>query len=104
MEFINAHLAEPFSGDSLARAAGLSASHLRHLFHARTGDSPRNFQEQQRLRRARDLLVMSRLTVSEISQELGFENPFYFTLRFKKHTGENPTAFRKRMLGRDFSP
>ena len=101
MDFLTAHAAEPFSEAALARAAGLSASHLRHLFRAQTGDSPRQFHELQRLRRAKDLLAMSRLTVGEIANELGFENPFYFTLRFKKHTGESPTAFRKRMLRED---
>ena len=99
MDFLTAHVAEPFSEESLARAAGLSASHLRHLFRAQAGDSPRQFHELQRLRRAKDLLAMSRLTVGEIAHDLGFDNPFYFTLRFKKYTGENPTAFRKRVVG-----
>jgi YesN/AraC family two-component response regulator len=38
--------------------------------------------------------------VGEIAEALGFSNPFYFTLRFKKHTGESPREFRQRTLGR----
>jgi AraC family transcriptional regulator of arabinose operon len=98
MEFLTAHLPEPFSEKALGHASGLSPTHLRHLFRAQTGDSPRNFLEKQRLVRARELLAMSRLSVGEIAHELGFENPFYFTLRFKKSMGENPTAYRKRVL------
>jgi AraC family transcriptional regulator of arabinose operon len=97
LDFLTTHAAEPFSEEDLARAAALSPSRLRYLFRLETGDSPRNFQEKQRLLRARDLLAMSRQTIGEIAQELGFSNPFYFTLRFKKETGESPRAFRQRI-------
>jgi len=95
MDFLTTRLSEPFSMERLARVAGLSPSRLRHLFREQAGDSPRHFQEQQRLRRARDLLAMSRQTIGEIALGLGFTNPFYFTLRFKKHTGNSPRAFRR---------
>lgn len=100
MDFLGEHASEPFSEDRLAHAAGLSSSRLRHLFRTQVGDSPRRFQEELRLRRARDLLAMSRQTIGEIARELGFENPFYFTLRFKKQTGESPRAFRQRIIKR----
>ena len=100
MDFLADHATEPFSGERLARAAGISSSRLRHLFRTQAGDSPRHFQEELRLRRARDLLAMSRQTIGEIARELGFENPFYFTLRFKKQTGESPRVFRQRIIKR----
>ena len=99
MEFLTMHLAEPFSEERLALVSGLSASRLRHLFRAQTGDSPRHFLEEQRLRKAKELLALSRQTVSEIATELGFASPFYFSLRFKKYTGESPRAFRDRAVG-----
>jgi len=98
MDYLTAHLAEPFSEERLATAAGLSPSRLRHLFRSQVGDSPRNFLEEQRLRRAKDLLALSRQTISEIAAELGFASPFYFSLRFKKYTGESPRAFRDRAV------
>ena len=52
VDYLSAHLREPFSEEHLARIAGLSPSRLRHLFRAQTGDSPRHFLEGQRLRRA----------------------------------------------------
>ncbi len=101
MDFLVTHLADSFSEERLARAVGLSASRLRHLFREQAGSSPRHFQEQQRLRRARDLLCSSRQTIGEIARELGFANPFYFTLRFKKATGESPRAFRQRLTRKE---
>jgi AraC family transcriptional regulator of arabinose operon len=98
MDFLASHLSEPFSMERVARAAGLSPSRLRHLFREQAGDSLRHFQEQQRLRRARDLLATSRQTIGEIALGLGFTNPFYFSLRFKKYAGENPRAFRQQTI------
>ena len=100
VDYLSAHLQQPFSEQELARVAGLSPSRLRHLFRAQTGDSPRHFLESQRLRRATELLALSRQSVGEIADELGFANPFYFTLRFKKQTGESPRAFRLRTMRR----
>lgn len=98
VEHLNANYREPYNEARLAEVAGLSASRLRHLFRTQIGDSPRHYVEEHRMRRARDLLVMSRQSIGEIAQELGFENPFYFTLRFKKHTGESPNGYRQRMM------
>lgn len=97
IDFLTGHLTEPFSEKQLARSAGLSASRLRNLFRKQTDNSPRQFQEEQRLRRAQNLLALSRQTIGEIALELGFASPFYFTLRFKKQTGESPRAYRRRV-------
>jgi AraC family transcriptional regulator of arabinose operon len=98
MDHLAEHSSEPFSEDRLAHAAGLSGSRLRHLFRAQTGLAPRAFQEEKRMERARLLLAQSTQSIAEISQELGFENPFYFSLRFKKHSGQSPRDFRNRAL------
>jgi AraC family transcriptional regulator of arabinose operon len=97
MESICQDAASPFSEEKLARVAGLSRSRLRHLFADQVGKSMRDFQEEQRLEKAQQLLTHSSLRIAEISDHLGFSNPFYFSLRFKKQLGENPRAFRRRL-------
>ncbi|MEO6848528.1 MAG: helix-turn-helix domain-containing protein [Chthoniobacterales bacterium] len=97
-DFLCANVAQPFSEKALAKTSGLSASRLRHLFTEQMGCSPRLFQERQRMARAKHLLTYSRQTISEISEDLGFENPFYFSLRFKKETGKNPRSYRENIL------
>jgi AraC family transcriptional regulator of arabinose operon len=99
MDFICRDPAQPYAEEALSRAAGLSASRLRHLFRTQTGESIRDFQERQRMERAGQLLTLSGQTIGEIAGELGFSNPFYFTLRFKKWSGESPRAFRQRTVG-----
>ncbi|PTY04084.1 AraC family transcriptional regulator [Verrucomicrobia bacterium LW23] len=97
-DHLGTRLAAPFDAEELSRAAGLSPSRLRHLFRSQMGVAPQAYHEGLRIRRARELLAMSRQTVGEIAAELGFDTPFYFSLRFKKHTGESPRAFRQRMI------
>ena len=96
MEYLGKRLAEPVSLDSLAAACGLSVSRLAHLFRAQVGLTPQQFLEGQRLSRARQLLELTPRPIGTIAAEVGYENPFYFTLRFKRATGLSPREYRKK--------
>jgi len=80
---------------ALARRCGLSRSRFAELFREQAGVPPVEFLENQRLRRARELLEHTSLNVSEISEQSGFASPFYFSLRFKKHFGQSPRDYRR---------
>ena len=95
LDYLSLHLADRVPLEELARRYGLSTSRFSHLFRAQTGVSPQQFQEHQRLARARQLLELSGRAISDIAAEVGFENPFYFTLRFKRLTGVSPRDYRK---------
>ena len=94
MDHVCPNLAAPLSLDSMADACGLSVSRMAHLFrlHART--TPQQFLELQRINRARQLLELTAMSVKEISAEVGYQSPFYFSLRFKRHLGVSPRRFR----------
>jgi len=79
-----------------ARIAGLSPSRFAHLFREEMGISPHAYAQQCQLRRAARLLTMTSLSVAEIAEQSGFENPFYFSNRFHKLHGCSPSAYRKR--------
>jgi len=96
MEYVCANLSKKHRMEKLAELSGLSVSRLAHLFKQQTGQSPQQFIELQRLNRAKELLAFTPRTVQTIACDVGFDNPFYFTLRFKKHTGMSPRAYRKR--------
>ena len=99
MEFLNRHLAEPVTTAALADACGLSVSRLAHLFRAQVGLTPQQFLEGQRMERARRLLELTPRPVGAVAAEVGYENPFYFTLRFKRATGLSPRDYRKKHGG-----
>lgn len=59
------------------------------------GMGPIEYIIEQRIRHACLLLVASDKDIQEIAADMGYDNPFYFTRLFKKHTGTPPTAYRK---------
>jgi AraC family transcriptional regulator of arabinose operon len=88
------HLREKIAIEALAEVVGLSSSRLSYLFKRQNGITPQQYFEQQRLERARQLLELTDLPVKAIAADVGFDNPFYFTLRFKRHLGESPREYR----------
>ena len=104
MDYLVADLRRPFRLEDLARHCGLSISRLAHLFTLETGLSPQQFFEQHRMGYAAQLLRSTGLGVAEIAAETGYDDPFYFTHRFRRYSGHSPTAFRKRKNPRHPSP
>jgi AraC-like DNA-binding protein len=89
--------ADPAAGDvsSLARAAGLSPSHLSRLFKEQTGASIGSFRNQQRLRRFELLYGRGRRTTAlAAALEAGFGSYAQFYRVFREATGRSPSALR----------
>lgn len=95
MEYISRNLSQPISISKLATTAKLSVSRYSHLFREQAGTTPQQYIEQQRLNRAQQLLELTQMSIKEIAYEVGFANPFYFTLRFNKRFGRSPRAYRQ---------
>lgn len=94
IEIMCRRLRENHPLETLAEACGLSASRLSHLFQEQVGRTPQQFLELQRLQRAKQLLERTDRSIHEIAYDLGYQNPFYFTRRFKRHAGKSPRAYR----------
>lgn len=101
MEHLLEHLSEPVPLPDLARTVGLSPSRFGQLFKVQTGQTPQQWVENERIARAKTLLARTSRAIGAIAAEVGFENPFYFSLRFKKQTGLSPRDFRRQEAGRD---
>ncbi len=82
--------------DDLAAQAGVSADHLRDLFHKRFGVRPVEYRTNLRLARAHELLASSGLNVKEISHQAGYSDPLYFSRVFKQRYGISPSAVIRR--------
>jgi AraC family transcriptional regulator of arabinose operon len=98
LDLLSENLTAPFDSEALAQACGLSQRQMFRLFAAETRHSPRTYLEICRIERASYLLAETKLTVAEVGVQVGFENPFYFTSRFKGHTGLSPRAYRQKSL------
>jgi len=78
----------------VADTLGIGYSKFRKVFKAYTGISPGQFRLQHLVAQACDLLLHSALSIKEISYELGFETPQYFSRIFKEKTGYSPVGYR----------
>jgi|JI10StandDraft_1071094.scaffolds.fasta_scaffold466463_2 AraC family transcriptional regulator len=84
----------PFLSE-LAELAGLSVRHLTRAFTERTGFSVHAFIERRRFDKAAQLLRATDMPIAEISQQLAFRSPAYFSTAFKKYAGIAPRAYRR---------
>lgn len=82
------------SMDQLAEQLQISASHLAHLFTQQTGQSVMQFYEQQKHRRAAELLLSTNHSIANVARTVGYENAFHFSTRFRKWAGVSPRQFR----------
>lgn len=94
LEVIGQRLRDRLTVEELAEIATLSVSRFSHLFSQQVGLPPREYLERQRLDAAAQLLELTNRSVALIAAEVGFEDPLYFSTRFRRRTGQSPTAYR----------
>ena len=99
-EFIDAHLEQHVSLSDLANAAGLSQMHFASQFRKACGTRPHEYLLQQRIERAKDLLLNTRSSLLEIALAVGFETHSHFTNTFKRFTGAAPAEWRNMRIPR----
>ncbi len=78
-----------------ARLLHISPKYLNECVREVLNVSAKNIITEQLLMRSRHALKFSDKTIKEISFELGFSSPDYFSYFFKTHTGKTPSSLRK---------
>lgn len=91
---VETSLTERHSVGELAEYAGVSARQLQRLFREQLGCSPSRFVEQERVRRACQLLI-SGVRPSETAKRVGFGSHEQFSRRFKAQMGLTPGQYQK---------
>ncbi|HLU21241.1 MAG TPA: helix-turn-helix domain-containing protein [Bacillaceae bacterium] len=94
MDVMKHRFAENLSVQELASYAALSESRFANLFKQQVGDTVISTLIKIRMQRAILLLKHTNKQISEIAHEVGFENPFYFTRKFKQLHGISPSEYR----------
>lgn len=93
--FITTHFYSKLQIDELATSCKLSPSHFMHLFKVQTGTSPLAYQQTLRIEQAKASLISTNLSISEIAEQTGYQDPLYFSRVFKKVTGFSPKDYRR---------
>jgi len=92
-DYMNAHLCENLTVSDICRATGFSPSTVKRIFENQTDCGVIHFFLTLKIREAKRLLRETELTVTEISEQLGFSSIHYFSRLFKKFTGCSPTYY-----------
>jgi AraC-like DNA-binding protein len=92
--YMQEHLTERIQVSKLAARINVSASYFFALFKRQTGYAPIDFFIHLRMRRACHLLDSTRLSVKQIADQLGYDDPFYFSRLFKSVTSLAPSEYR----------
>ncbi len=93
--FIDANYTQSISLKDIADTMYVSQHYLSHLFKKEVGDSPFNYLISRRIEEAKRLLADSEMPVHEVASQVGYGNDKYFSMLFKKITGQTPSSFRE---------
>ncbi|MDN5201146.1 AraC family transcriptional regulator [Fulvivirgaceae bacterium BMA10] len=93
-DYIDAHFPNKLSLDNISKVAALSPYHFLRTFKTLFKTTPLEYLTQQRLRFAKYLLRNSDKPISQITLDVGFNDPSSFTRLFNKKFGITPSAYR----------
>ncbi|CAM4324235.1 response regulator [Paenibacillus tarimensis] len=100
LAYIEERYTDPaFSLQELCGHLYLSVSYFSSLFKQATGETFVERLTRLRIGKAKELLEFSALKTYEIAGKVGYNDPQYFSVLFKRHTGETPKAFRASRRG-----
>lgn len=94
-DYINRHLAEELSVKDLANMVFISSDHLTRSFKKRYGKTVSDYILEKRMNLAGELLKRKDLTITMVSDAVGFGNYSYFTEQFKKTYDMTPREYKK---------
>ncbi len=80
--------------DDLAEIAGVSRDYLSREFARDCGVTLKQYLNRNLIRRAERLLLQAGATARQVAEELHFNNEYYFSRFFKKHTGATTREYR----------
>ncbi|AWB43786.1 AraC family transcriptional regulator [Paenibacillus sp. CAA11] len=94
--YIEGHFTENLTLERLSAMAGFSQSYYVDLFKKRYGMSAMEYMTQLRMDKAKRLMAVSNLKLRDIAHQIGYQDEFYFSRKFKKEVGVSPSVYMKK--------
>ena len=94
-QFIADNIENPIYAGEVASYCYISEKQLNRLFSVNVGMTVTEYIRRERIKRLEYLLSNTRLTISRISERMGFPDEHGFNIFFKKYNGMPPGAYRK---------
>ena len=95
-DLMDREYAQPLDVAQVARTALMSSAHFSRQFRAAYGETPYSYLMTRRIERAKSLLRLGELSVTEVCLAVGCSSLGSFSARFTELVGETPTAYRNR--------
>ncbi|WP_147535459.1 response regulator transcription factor [Bacillus marasmi] len=99
-QYILEHSHKDISLETLGKQVGLSPIYISKLFKEKLGVNYIDFLTECRIEKAKKLMSNPDKSLKEISFEVGYNEPNYFSKVFKKSCGLSPNEYRKTLLGK----
>lgn len=94
-DYISKHYAEDISTETLASLMFVSVSYFCRFFKRITGTTSAVYISEYRVKKSFLLLENTDLSISEIAEKVGFDDPNYFSRVFRSIAGMTPSEYRK---------
>lgn len=92
--YMQDHIHETLTLNQLSSYFNYSTSRFSHLFKQKTGYAPIDYFIQLKMQKASQQLDFTEKSVKEIASDMGFDDPYYFSKRFRKIFGMSPSQYR----------
>jgi AraC-like DNA-binding protein len=93
-QYVHKHFNEQLSLAQLAKLSGFTSNYISRSFKSRYGAAPIVYQHRLRIQAASNLLLTTEHPIKKIADLVGFNDVYFFSRAFKKHTGTPPGRFR----------
>jgi len=87
---------EPLPVIAVARASGLTHFHFIRLFKAIFGETPHQYRSRQQIKKAKHLLILTDLSITDVCMAVGFSSLGSFSALFSRRAGMSPSEFQRR--------
>ncbi|WP_164472727.1 response regulator transcription factor [Cohnella candidum] len=99
VRYVQEHFKEQITLETAAKQVHLSTVHLNRVLKKEMGTTFLEYLTHVRIEEAKRLLLSTRLTVHEISFDVGYRDPKYFSQLFRKMTGSKPSEYAEDVRG-----
>lgn len=95
IHYIEINVESKINLEDLSQIAGYDKKYFCSLFKELSGKTPIQYLNSYRIDVASELLLTTKLPITEIAYQSGIEDVSYFAKQFKKHKGTTPREYRK---------
>ena len=98
LEYIRGNIREDITNTVLADRFHMHPNHFVRFFKRKTDITPAKYIVSLRMEMAKNLLEESKLTISEVMEQIGMDDLSHFSKLFKKHYGASPRRYRQALV------